>query len=268
MWDAALRMIAAEASVRRRFKPGFILNDEYTGMAEARRGHVPVIYLHPDRLAEVMKAHRERPMAVAGFLHGVACHELTHLDGRMGQGHNEAFVTSREQLGRDTAHLLPAIAVLVQKVLKVGDRPSAEVQTIAKLEKQIARLKEKAKTDRQARGQLARAQVALERCQASLDAAATLSAEVRAQSTGRCACQGNEADPTPSAATSGQWPEVSLRQALLAWNPNLVVYAIAGQLLRTPPPGLSRGYIEAFIQRNEEALVGVVAGQMGWKHGS
>ena len=268
VWDAALRMIAAEASVRRRFKPGFILNDEYTGMAEARRGHVPVIYLHPDRLAEVMKAHRERPMAVAGFLHGVACHELTHLDGRMGQGHNEAFVTSREQLGRDTAHLLPAIAVLVQKVLKVGDRPSVEVQTIQKLERQIARLKEKAKTDRQARGQLARAQVALERCQASLDAAATLSAEVRAQSTGRCACQETAPDSALPSATSGQWPEVSLRQALLAWNPNLVVYAIAGQLLRTPPPGLTRGYIEAFIQRNEEALVGVVAGQMGWKHGS
>jgi hypothetical protein len=37
----------------------------------------------------VVRAHRERPLAVAAFLHGLAVHELTHLDGRMGEGHSD-----------------------------------------------------------------------------------------------------------------------------------------------------------------------------------
>jgi hypothetical protein len=72
----------------------------------------------------VVKAHRERPLAIAAFLHGVAVHELTHLDGRMGKGHDESFVAAREDLGHATGHLLPAIAVLVQRVLGLPVKPT------------------------------------------------------------------------------------------------------------------------------------------------
>jgi hypothetical protein len=69
-------------------------------------------------MAQVVKAHRERPLALAAFLHGVAVHELTHLDGLMWEGHTEEFVSRREDLGAATAHLLPAIAVLATKLLR------------------------------------------------------------------------------------------------------------------------------------------------------
>jgi hypothetical protein len=92
VWDATLRLIATEARIRRSFKPGFVLDDELLGLTTTTAGGRAVVYLHPDRLAQVIKAHKHRPLAIAAYLHGVACHELTHLDGRMGKGHDEAFV--------------------------------------------------------------------------------------------------------------------------------------------------------------------------------
>lgn len=119
-WDATLRLIAREAQIRRAFKPGFVLDDQVVGLA-ATSGSGAVVYIHPDRLANVIRAHRARPLAVAAFLHGVAVHELTHLDGRMGQGHDEAFVAAREDLGHATGHLIEVIAVLAQRLLKLPE---------------------------------------------------------------------------------------------------------------------------------------------------
>jgi hypothetical protein len=36
-------------------------------------------------MPQVVNAHRERPLAMAAFMHGVAVHELTHLDVLMGR---------------------------------------------------------------------------------------------------------------------------------------------------------------------------------------
>ena len=71
-WDATLRLVAAEARIRRRFKPGFVLDDELLGLTTSTSSGSNVVYIHPDRLEQVIKAHRERPLAIAAYLHGVA----------------------------------------------------------------------------------------------------------------------------------------------------------------------------------------------------
>jgi len=122
LWDATLRLVAREGDIRRPFKPGFVLDNEVVGLAATPiSGSGAVIYLHPDRLASVIRAHRARPLGVAAFLHGVAVHELTHVDGRMGKGHDESFVTAREDLGHGTGHLIEVIAVLAQRLLKLPE---------------------------------------------------------------------------------------------------------------------------------------------------
>ncbi|MBL8616517.1 MAG: hypothetical protein JNM72_12985, partial [Deltaproteobacteria bacterium] len=74
-WDATLRLVAGEARIRRGFKPGFVLDDAVIGLTATTPHRDAVVYLHPDRFAQVIKAHRERPIAIAAFLHGVACHD-------------------------------------------------------------------------------------------------------------------------------------------------------------------------------------------------
>lgn len=129
-WDAALRLVAAEARIRVRFAPGFVLDDEVGGLCAS--GNPPVIYIHPDRFAAVVKARKDRPLAVAHYLHNVAVHELAHLDGRMGEGHSESYVAAREDLGTATGHLLPAIAVIVSRVLHLaGDDQKVRAQLVA-----------------------------------------------------------------------------------------------------------------------------------------
>lgn len=124
VWDATLRLIAGEGRIRRRFSPGFVLDDRVTGLASLEQ--VPgaerraVVYVHPDTLKSVVTAHKSRPMSIAYWLHGLGCHELTHLDGRMGEGHSESFISNREELGFATSHLLPPLAALVERVLQLG----------------------------------------------------------------------------------------------------------------------------------------------------
>ncbi|MDP2317142.1 MAG: hypothetical protein Q8P41_29915 [Pseudomonadota bacterium] len=144
-WDGTLRMVATEARIRRTFRPGFVLDDNVVGEAVERPGGRRFVFIHPDRFAQVAKAHRERPLALAAFLHGVACHELTHIDGKMGDGHDEEFISRREDLGAATAHLLPAIAVLVSKLLRLPERESEELKRAARLERQVAELREGAR---------------------------------------------------------------------------------------------------------------------------
>jgi hypothetical protein len=136
-WDGTLRLVASEARIRRAFRPGFVLDDGVVGEAIERPGPRRFIFIHPDRFAQVVKAHRERPLAIAAFLHGIAVHELSHLDGRMGLGHDESFIAAREDLGAATAHLLPAIAVLVSKLLRLPEAPSPDARRAAKLVRQL-----------------------------------------------------------------------------------------------------------------------------------
>jgi hypothetical protein len=147
-WDGTLRLVASEARIRRAFRPGFVLDDGVVAEAIERPGPRRFIFIHPDRFAQVVKAHRERPLAIAAFLHGIAVHELTHLDGRMGLGHDESFVAAREDLGAATAHLLPAIAVLVSKLLRLPEAASEDARRAAKLERQLDQARRSVKEQR------------------------------------------------------------------------------------------------------------------------
>lgn len=140
-WDATLRLVAAEGRIKRAFAPGFVLDDNFAGLAAlettpsgAKRA---MIYIHPFTFRSVVQAHKERPLSVAYWLHGLACHELTHLDGRMGEGHSESFVSAREDLGFATAHLLVPLSELLAKVLRLS-RPAKPPQP--HLAKKVRRL--------------------------------------------------------------------------------------------------------------------------------
>lgn len=121
VWDVTLRMIAKEAGIQIAFRPGFVLDDSVRALAASEgeagsSGYRNYVLLHPDPFMEYVKAHKDRPHAVAVYLHATACHELAHLP-RMGGGHNEAFTTQREELEVATAHLLPAIERSAIKML-------------------------------------------------------------------------------------------------------------------------------------------------------
>jgi len=241
-WDATLRLVASEARIRRRFKPGFVLDDELIGLTTTTPSGSAVVYLHPDRFEQVVKAHRERPLAIAAFLHGVACHELTHLDGRMGQGHSEEFVAAREDLGHATGHLLPAIAVLVQKVLGLPVKPTDDQKRIAALERQLARAREARKDGRRAGAEVARLQRALDEARAALAEAEAESARVRAacdERCGTCAC------------ASADDPAVR------------VVDAAVSALLARPPVGVETAYVASFARRHRASLIGLVRSRLG-----
>jgi hypothetical protein len=154
-WDGTLRLIASEARIRRSFRPGFVLDDNVVGEAVERPGGKRFLFIHPDRFAQVVKAHKERPLAVAAFVHGVAVHELTHLDGKMGDGHDEEFIARREDLGAATAHLLPAIAVLVGKLLGVAEPEREDAKRLARVERELERARA---TVKETRAELARIQ--------------------------------------------------------------------------------------------------------------
>ena len=129
IWDATLRLVAAEARIKRRFSPGFILDDNKSALVaeEGSDGRL-VVYIHPTVLRGVALAHKERPLSIAYYLFGLACHELTHLDGMMGDGHSERFVARREWLGFKTAHLLEPIAELVTRVLGLRSPKSRQTE--------------------------------------------------------------------------------------------------------------------------------------------
>ncbi|MEQ1505803.1 MAG: hypothetical protein ABMB14_26445 [Myxococcota bacterium] len=148
VWDGALRLIASEARIRRRFKPGFVLDDNLVGLTAQTGTGDAVVYIHPDKLAQVVRAHRERPIAIAAFVHGVAAHELTHLDHGLGHGHDERYIAAREDLGAATGHLLPAIALLVQKVLGLPEVDGGDAKRAARLELDLERIRATVKEQR------------------------------------------------------------------------------------------------------------------------
>ncbi|MCK6523288.1 hypothetical protein L6R49_17880 [Myxococcota bacterium] len=168
--------------MRRRFVPGFLLDDEVAGMAESRQGKPPVIYINPDKLAAIIKAHRERPIAIAAYVHGVAVHELTHLDIGLGSGHTEKYIVAREDLGAATAHLLPAIAILATRLLALPVREGEDSRRVAKLERQLRvaqdALKRKYTDHKAARAELRRVQAELQRVRGPDDEAEALLKEL------------------------------------------------------------------------------------------
>jgi len=238
-WDATLRLVASEARIRRRFKPGFVLDDELLGLTTSASSGSIVVYIHPDRLQQVIKAHRERPLAIAAYLHGVACHELTHADGRMGKGHSEEFVAAREDLGHATGHLLPAIAVLVQNVLGLPVKASEDQRRIARLEAQLARARVQAKDTRRGAAEVERIQRELAEARAALADAEAESARVRAacdRACGTCRC----ADPAER-----------------------VLDVAVGALAANPPTGVDSDYVGLFVDRHRDRLLEVVRASLG-----
>lgn len=141
LWDGVLRLIAAQARMRVRFAPGFVLDDDVIAQVAREASGTNVVYIHPDRLAEVVKAFRAQPLALAYWLHSTAVHELTHLDGRMGEGHSESFVAHRERLGEATAALLPAIAALATRLLGLPELHAEQREQVARLERALERAK-------------------------------------------------------------------------------------------------------------------------------
>ena len=238
-WDATLRLVAAEARIRRGFKPGFVLDDELIGLTTSAPSGANVVYLHPDRFEQVIKAHRDRPLAIAAFLHGVAVHELTHLDGRMGKGHDESFVASREDLGHATGHLLPAIAVLVQRVLGLPVRPSDDQKRVAVLERQLARARADKKDGRKALALVARLEAELAEAHREITEAQAESARVRAACDAGCA--------TCRAASSPA---------------DRVLDAAASVLRATPPAGVDIAYLDTFLTRHRGQLRALVEGAL------
>jgi hypothetical protein len=238
-WDATLRLVASEALIRRRFKPGFVLDDELLGLTTSTESGSNVVYLHPDRFEQVVKAHRERPLAIAAFLHGVAVHELTHLDGRMGKGHDEGFVTAREDLGHATGHLLPAIAVLVQRVLGLPVKPTDDQRRIAALERQIAKARADRRDVKRSASLIARLEAELAEARRELAEALAESARVREACAGRCGTCGCAADADDGRAER-------------------VVDAVATALQARPPAGVDAAYVAGFVGRNRGVLVGIV----------
>jgi hypothetical protein len=240
-WDATLRLVATEARIKRRFKPGFVLDDQVIGLTSKSESGALVIYLHPDRFEEVLKAHRERPMAIAAFLHGVACHELTHADGRMGLGHSEEFVVAREDLGAATGHLLPALAVLVQRVLGLPVKPTPDQKRIAQLERQLAKARETRNEHARRSGEVARLEAELGAARAELAEALAESARVRASCDGCC----------------GTCADDSAQRAL-----DQVVVALRAK----PPVGVDAAYVDAFVGRNRAALRELLAQALARKN--
>lgn len=229
VWDATLRLVASEAQMRRRFKPGFVLDDELLGLTTSGARRMSVVYIHPDRLAQVVKAHKQRPLAIAAYLHGVACHELTHLDGRMGEGHSEEFVSAREDLGHATGHLLPAIAIMVAKALRLKLKPSDEDKRIGKLERRLARALAMKKGDGRMAAGLRREIAAVH---ADLAAAQAESARVRNDCSKAC--------PTCSCGRSSA--------------ADRVLDAAAAAISARPPVGTDSRYVDAFLLRNRDQL--------------
>lgn len=119
LWRKALHRVAAAAGLDRHFAVGFILDDGRMALTAAGDSGA-VVCINPDRYAEAVKKYGSEPLSLAAFLHGVACHELAHLDGRMGRGHDEEFIAAREDLGASTAHTIPKIAELAACTLGLG----------------------------------------------------------------------------------------------------------------------------------------------------
>jgi cell division septum initiation protein DivIVA len=152
-------------------------------------------------------------------------------------------VVAREDLGHATGHLLPAIAVLAQKVLGLPVKPTDEQKQIRRLERQLARARETAKGSRAARREVDRLRAALEELRAELAEARAESARVRAACGEACGCR------EPAAASTSD-PAVR------------VVDAAVTALLTRPPAGVEPGEVAGFARRHRDRLIALVRAQV------
>ena len=151
-------------------------------------------------------------------------------------------MTAREDLGHATGHLLPAIAVLVQKVLALPVKPTDDQRRVAALDRQLARAREARQEGKRATAEVARLQRALDEARAALAEAETESARVRAACDahcGTCACAAADA------------PAVR------------VVDAAVGALLSRPPAGVDAEEVASFARRHRASLIGLVRARLG-----
>lgn len=230
LWSTTLRRVAGEGRVRVAFRPGLVLDPDLNGLCESGPAGI-IIYMNPLSFNEARTPQLPPSLqaySLAGWLHGVAVHELTHTRDP-GGGHNENFAVLREDLGRRTAHLLPELARLTARLLKLKTETEPGCEDVA----------------RRLGAELVQARQATRAAERALARAAG----------DKGAGQGRR----PGASPAFYLPSVSLQEALRARNPHLVVYALGGLLLKAPPPGVEPAYLEAFLGRNEESLVHAVA---------
>lgn len=113
VWDSACRLVLAAAGKHEDFTPGFIFEDGVAAAQKKRR-----VYINPDWFANIaLKAYGKQPLQLAVVLHGIACHELTHLLGE--PDHDTQFVVAREHLANASAAAVYPITLLLQSVLGV-----------------------------------------------------------------------------------------------------------------------------------------------------
>ncbi len=162
LWDVTLRLLIREGQVARakgsqtpilawvptNWRPGFVLDAAVHALAANETGEndetLPLIYVNPDDLMAVVRAHKTRPIAIAGFLWNMAVHELSHMNGKMGDRHDHGFVVAREHLGLATAHLLPIIERLVITTLRLTpSMPDAAKEALKVAMRQTAMLERK-----------------------------------------------------------------------------------------------------------------------------
>jgi hypothetical protein len=166
---------------------------------------------------------------------------LTHLERRRGQGHREAFLSAREDLGHATGHLLPAITVLVQKVFALPVKPTDDQRRVAGLERQLARALEARQDGKRAAAEVVRLQRALDEARAALTEAEAERARVRTACEaprGTCACTAN----APAAR---------------------VVDAAVGALLSRPPAGADADEVRSLARCHRASLIGLVRARLG-----
>jgi hypothetical protein len=268
LWDTTLRLVAHAGNMLRSIKPGFVLEDGVIGLAQRRQNSpVTIIYIHPDRLMETIERNRDRPLAIAAFLHGVACHELTHADGRMGDGHSEAFVSAREDLGTRTAFLLPRLATVATRLLKLPEPKDEAAVKLARLERQLQKMTERRWAEKAEKNKAMRQiERELAACRREAEArAAELSAYARAACTGACGCQTGSARGVPETV---RIPPVSQRAetaiATTSRDPRAerVLELVRAGLLQNLPSGISPDYAEAFLSRYRGILLQRLGGAL------
>ena len=136
-WHSAVALLAEALEIRPPLG-GLILDENVVALAVTVRNKPRVVYLNPLNFDEFLAKHATDAIAVAGYIQGVAIHELTHLD-MMDEGHNEAYVVRREAFGRQTLHLIPRLAELARQILKLKSMPHPLEEQVKALEERLAR---------------------------------------------------------------------------------------------------------------------------------
>ena len=260
LWDMTLKLIKQHGNMEHvRIYPGFVLQDGTIGLAERKAfGQPALIYVNPFRLMDVIERNWKQPLAIVGFLHGVACHELTHANGMMGEGHNEEFIAAREDLGFRTARILPRLAELASKLLKLPPAENSLVVKIRALEAQLAQQEKQLKRAEESREALKqdkretvrqlKQELSVARAQARA-LASTASAQTRAECTS--ASQKVPDLPVVIDATRTSGPEFSLEAQHL-------FRLVASTVVQAPPVGVNPPTLQRFLSRHQSRFMEVI----------